>query len=161
MPERVCLSCKKSFIARKEKVYCSRTCKHACPVYKAKVSAGNKGKTLGVPLSYSIAGDKNPRWIPDRTKLKTRRCGIEKFLVETWRRQVFERDDYTCQICGERGGKLNADHVRPARLFPELIVELSNGRTLCEACHKETPTFAGKVFKLKRSDFEKGGYLYS
>ena len=29
------------------------------------------------------------------------------------RRAVFERDDYTCQYCGERGGRLECDHVVP------------------------------------------------
>ena len=31
-----------------------------------------------------------------------------------WRTAVFERDDYTCQMCGERGGDLEADHYPKA-----------------------------------------------
>lgn len=53
-----------------------------------------------------------------------------------WRRKVFERDDYTCQICGQRGGKLNAHHIKRFADFPEKRCELSNGITLCERCHK-------------------------
>lgn len=61
-----------------------------------------------------------------------------------WRKAVFERDDYICQFCGLRGGVLNADHVKPFAKFPELRFELSNGRTLCEPCHRSTPTYGGR-----------------
>ena len=29
------------------------------------------------------------------------------------RLRIFERDDYTCQYCGSRGGRLECDHVYP------------------------------------------------
>src|SRR5262249_16156832 len=29
------------------------------------------------------------------------------------RAAVFRRDNYTCSYCGERGGKLECDHIRP------------------------------------------------
>lgn len=61
-----------------------------------------------------------------------------------WRKAVFERDDYTCQICGARGGKLNADHIKPFAKFPSLRFEVTNGRTLCVICHRTTDTFGIK-----------------
>jgi len=60
---------------------------------------------------------------------------------EEWRKAVFERDSYTCQICFEVGGKLNADHIKRFSDYPELRLELSNGRTLCEECHRQTETY--------------------
>ncbi len=54
-----------------------------------------------------------------------------------WRDAVFERDDYTCQHCHQHGGKLNAHHIKPFSEFPQLRLEVSNGITLCEKCHKE------------------------
>lgn len=54
-----------------------------------------------------------------------------------WRTQVFERDKYTCQKCGQKGGSLNAHHIKPFAKFPDLRLELSNGQTLCESCHKK------------------------
>lgn len=52
-----------------------------------------------------------------------------------WRRQVFERDDYTCQLCNCRGGRLSAHHIKPFSTHPELRTTLSNGITLCWKCH--------------------------
>lgn len=65
-----------------------------------------------------------------------------------WREAVFNRDDFTCVFCGTRGGKLNADHIKPFAYFPELRFDINNGRTLCVPCHKETDTYGHKAIKL-------------
>jgi 5-methylcytosine-specific restriction endonuclease McrA len=61
-----------------------------------------------------------------------------------WRTAVFKRDDYTCQDCGVRGGRLNADHIKRFADFPDLRFDVSNGRTLCEGCHRKTPTYGNR-----------------
>lgn len=53
-----------------------------------------------------------------------------------WRRAVKERDDFTCQICGVRGGRLHSDHIKPFATHPESRFDLDNGRTLCVECHR-------------------------
>ncbi len=58
---------------------------------------------------------------------------------------VFARDEFTCQDCGEVGGKLTADHIRPWSLYPELRFECANGQTLCRPCHRKTDTFGYRV----------------
>ena len=65
--------------------------------------------------------------------------------AEKWRKQVFERDDYTCRICEIRGARLEADHIKPWAYFPELRFELSNGRTLCRPCHDKTKIPANQM----------------
>jgi len=52
-----------------------------------------------------------------------------------WRRQVFERDNYTCQVCGVRGGSLHAHHINNFSDNPELRLDLNNGVTICKDHH--------------------------
>lgn len=67
--------------------------------------------------------------------------------LKDWRMAVFERDDYTCQLCGKRGGELHADHIKSFSEFSELRFEVSNGRTLCVPCHRKTDTYGRKFNK--------------
>lgn len=53
-----------------------------------------------------------------------------------WRMGVFGRDDFTCQFCYQRGGKLVAHHIKPWSEFSQLRFNVENGITLCEKCHK-------------------------
>ena len=66
-----------------------------------------------------------------------------------WAKKVKERDDYTCQICGDRGGRLHSDHILPFIYFEEFRYDLFNGRTLCVECHRRTPTYGGR-WRTKR-----------
>lgn len=82
----------------------------------------------------------NPNWkggVTGELRL-ARNCKAYK----EWCKKVFERDNYTCQICGdgcEKGrGKhitLNAHHINSFAKYPELRYDISNGITLCYPCH--------------------------
>ena len=52
-----------------------------------------------------------------------------------WRTAVFERDNFTCQVCLQYNGYLHADHLKRWKEYPELRYDVDNGRTLCRACH--------------------------
>ena len=95
-------------------------------------------------------GNEHPNWRGGITPINTKiRHSIEYKL---WRKSVFERDNYTCVQCNVRGGVLNADHIKPFALFPELRLEFSNGRTLCVSCHKKTDTYCGKLQVFARKN---------
>ena len=59
-------------------------------------------------------------------------------LYKNWRSAVFERDDYTCQMCNERGGRLEAHHIHPFKDHKNdlMIFDINNGVTLCKKCHR-------------------------
>jgi len=59
-----------------------------------------------------------------------------------WRKEVFKRDDYTCQECGKKSGngktvKLEPHHIFSYTYFPSLRYERWNGDTLCVDCHRQ------------------------
>jgi len=57
---------------------------------------------------------------------------------DAWRKAVYARDNYTCQKCGKiSNGDINAHHIESYTDNKELRLELSNGVTLCEDCHKD------------------------
>ena len=89
-------------------------------------------------------GEQNNMWkggvTPENKKIR------QSSEYKEWRTSVFERDNYTCVICNVRSGKnckvtLNADHIKPFAVYPDLRFDITNGRTLCVECHKKTETY--------------------
>ena len=118
---------------------------------KELMSLNNARANLGRKFSYEInkkkgsPKEKNPNWQGGLTPINESIRKSSEYRL--WREAVFKRDDYVCQICFVRGGKLNADHIKPFSLYPELRFAIDNGRTLCVKCHLKTETFGGKSHK--------------
>lgn len=136
-----CLNSFETYPCRKQKSYCSREC-------KTKAQIGRKmSKEWCQNQSIRLKGSKSHFWKGGVTKENKRLRTTYEYRL--WRKSVFERDDYTCQACGNRGCYLQADHIMPFSMYPEMRFDISNGRTLCVACHKKTDTYAGKLFKYR------------
>lgn len=92
-----------------------------------------------------LSGENNFNWKGGITPINEKlRKTVE---YEEWRKSIFTRDNYTCQLCGTVGGILHADHIKPFAYFEELRLDTNNGRTLCVSCHRNTETWGFKGIK--------------
>jgi 5-methylcytosine-specific restriction endonuclease McrA len=122
--------------------------------------------------------DKNSNWRGGITLHPFLRLSLEN---KNWREQVFERDNYTCRGCSERGGQLEAHHIKAfavllqeffqyySDLSPienrESLIKLAinwtpfwnieNGKTLCKPCHIEEHRRLKKLAKQQKLILEK------
>lgn len=99
----------------------------------------------------AYVGDKSPNWRGGVTSAQKRIRDSKEY--KEWRKSVFVRDNYTCQECGYRGNKLNADHIKQFAYYPELRLDINNGKTLCVPCHRKTPTY-GRSIRVANSTVE-------
>src|SRR3972149_930099 len=124
----ICIGCKTEFQGRKElhhkkTKYCTRECwlkHHKIELRKVKIKR-KKGSE-----HWNWRGGKTSKNMKIRNSVEYKR----------WRKSV-----YTCKECGKRGERLNVDHVKPFAYFPELRLDMNNGRALCENCHKKTDSY--------------------
>lgn len=84
------------------------------------------------------------------TSAERSRISVSREYKE-WRLKVFRRDNFTCQHCGDnRGGNLNAHHIKSFKDYPELRFDVKNGITLCESCHIKVHTEVGYTVRTAR-----------
>jgi len=100
------------------------------------------------PLIINLEKDANLQMAPYLKERDDRIAELEKQLLRVslrykkWRKAVFKRDRYTCQICGDNsGGNLCVHHIKSFALYPKHRFKITNGRTLCLKCHKETENY--------------------
>jgi len=89
-------------------------------------------KSCGLEPYSTPTGKDSPHWNGGQTNFYKTDAGL------AWRKAVFQRDNYTCQDCGDgSGGNLNAHHIKRRKEFPEIELMVWNGVTLCVDCHAE------------------------
>lgn len=138
------------------KFYCSQKCYGEARIGKIR---DYKGK---------LYGNKNPSWKGGITPMRERIYHSIKY--RKWRQDVFIRDNFACQRCGNNtGSNLEAHHNKKSfsRFLEEVkkylplfnlydgamlytpLWDLSNGITLCKKCHKKTKNYLNKRRTVK------------
>ena len=75
-------------------------------------------------------------WLNPKEYIKTSR-GASK--LSKWAKKVYKKNNYTCVACGYKAGgelRLEAHHIVPKSINPQLAYRVYNGMTLCSACHR-------------------------
>ena len=133
----------------KEKIRLARLGKKRPPMLeeqKKKISNTLKKKYASGELKKVISekqkeflrsrrGSLSPNWRGGKSKKYELLRGSAKW--REWRKKVFERDNYICQKCEQRGGILEPHHIKPVCDYPELVYSVKNGQTLCKKCHRK------------------------
>lgn len=155
-----CPTCKKHFHPIRGRfdiqVFCKNICIRRTEEFKKKVSKGMIGVNTWARgrKMPDRAGAKSHFWKGGVSKInRTKRQNIDSTLeYKEFRRTIFARDNYTCQICGDRTKKghkikIQIDHIKPFRFYPELYMKEDNARTVCVPCHYKTDTYGAKVYR--------------
>lgn len=88
---------------------------------------------------HDRSGPKNHRWKGGISSTRDTIKATEEY--RQWRLSVFRRDHFKCVVClngPTESNTIEAHHLKKFRDYPELILDLDNGCTLCHACHRQT-----------------------
>ena len=92
-------------------------------------------KCMAKWMSENCRGENHWNWKGGITEIASRNVLYPGY--KEWRKEVFKRDGYKCVKCGcNKSGELEAHHIKPRSEFKELILDISNGLTVCKKCHK-------------------------
>lgn len=103
--EKTCIECGGSFLIKPYRKNSAKFCSPNCKIIDQNHGLTNPDKML-------------------RAKFR-----------ETILKEVLKRDNYICQMCGQKSGYLHVDHLQPWSEYVELRFDINNCRTLCVDCH--------------------------
>ena len=95
---------------------------------KMKIEQGNR--------QYHPKGELHPNYNHNMTDEERNEGRLQEGYKE-WTQKVKENANYTCECCGQRGGKLHSHHKDGYKWCKERRIDITNGVCLCEKCHRE------------------------
>jgi 5-methylcytosine-specific restriction endonuclease McrA len=137
---------------------CRCSCGNSIEVTGTNLQSGST-RSCGCKSIEWRSGENNGSWKGGITPVYTKlRNGVKN---QQWKEAVMDRDNYTCQCCGDAsGGNLNVHHIFPfGKILEKFNIttqqegencrkmwDISNGITLCETCHKAFHSEFGFTF---------------
>jgi len=101
------IDCINGKMSGESNLYCSDTCKQACPTYHQ----------ILYPKGY--------------------KTNTSREVQPALRKCVLKRDNYTCQKCGAKNTELHCHHYEGIEVNPIESADADNCITLCKTCHNE------------------------
>ena len=134
--------------------YCSYKCYWKARMGMSPWNKGMEGFLAGEKhWSYGkkrldVTGSKNHFWKGgvSKTNKTERRLEMQTIEYKLWRDAVYKRDNYTCRLCGQKGCKLEADHIERYSIKNDKKFDVDNGQTLCVSCHRIKTAKENKLF---------------
>lgn len=163
VPPKTCISCGKLFFKGDYSISVwnqLKNCSNDCRLKN--YVPWNKGR-----LSPETQGVNSPHWKGGATILN-KAIRLTKHYLR-WRTAIQQRDNYKCVLCGESSKivdhyptpfstlivKYQIENVQQARSCPQFW-DITNGRILCEECHRQTDTYGYKsVLKKINGNYER------
>jgi hypothetical protein len=93
---------------------------------------------LKLDKTKSRKGVNHPAWRYDLSEEHRQESKDRSYnpKYKGWSKSVLVRDNFTCQISGEKGGNLSAHHILNWADNPNQRLDINNGITLLETVHK-------------------------
>ena len=150
--KKICPICGKEFEIIFSRVKTAKFCSRKCYGLSCKGKKLTEERKTKIGLSLKgIERSENTRKRISESRLrktggKTSKGQRFKSLTKykEWRNSNFCRDDWTCQKCKDRGGRLDVHHKFNFAQFPKLRISVENGITLCRSCHSLFHRLYGK-----------------
>ena len=141
---------------------CSKKTKEKMRLARLGKPSGMLGKKVSEKTKKMISnmlkikarrGENHPFWKGGISSIQEQIKSSSQYIQ--WRKEVFERDNWTCQDCKKIKKKIHPHHRRPFSLILRenkiktitdaldcnILWDIENGITLCKDCHKKTDTY--------------------
>ncbi len=106
-------------------------------------------------------GSKNHSWNPELTDGdREHRRSLNKTQLQEWRKTIFARDHFTCQILGHKGCNLNVHHLFSYHKYKDRRFDIHNGITIRRDVHLLFHMIYGQKNNTPDQFFEFCEYMY-
>lgn len=141
-----------SFISQNRKTHfwkCLCDCGKEVNISERSLLSGNNKSCLSCSTKK---GSEHHSWNPNLNEEDRIKRRDHKSVI--WRKQIYNRDNYTCQISKERGCYLNAHHLYSWHANKELRYDIANGISIKEEIHNLFHSIYGKRFNTPEQFFD-------
>ena len=154
------LSCNKKLILNntrdiERKKFCSKECNGSHTLKKLWENDDFRNKITKISSNQNILkghkGCVHPKWIKDRTKLKSKRMNFEE---REFFKVILSERNYTCEITNKKSNKLSVHHLDSYSLFPDKRFDKDNVIVILYEIHKEFHNNYG-YNNIKKEDWYK------
>lgn len=136
-----------SFDSRDKRGNYKYLCRCDCGVEKViygKELVNGRTQSCGCLRDELVSGENSHRWRGGITDEITLLHNLEAPI----RKLSKQRDSFTCQKCGNKGGKLESHHIFDFQHYPELRGNIYNFITLCRSCHQPSKKYPNSFHSI-------------